>query len=90
MRLIWTADARRDAANVFEYISERNPVAAEKIADRLILTAERLVDHPHLYRSGRIAGTREAVAHPNYILVYRVGSDLVEILAVLHTRQNYP
>jgi plasmid stabilization system protein ParE len=35
-------------------------------------------------------GTREAVAHPNYLLIYRVGDGVVEILAVLHTRQQYP
>ena len=27
---------------------------------------------------------------PNYILVYRILSDAIEILAILHTRQLYP
>jgi len=34
-------------------------------------------------------GTREAIVHPNYILVYRVG-ETIDILAVLHARQQYP
>ena len=49
----------------------------------------RIIENPYLYRPGRIAGTREAVVHPNYILVYRV-TGTIEILAVLHARQRYP
>ncbi len=43
-----------------------------------------------MHRTGRLPGTREAVVHPNYILVYRVGSDVVEVVNVLHSRQQYP
>lgn len=43
-----------------------------------------------MYRPGRLPGTREAVVHPNYVLVYQVGSDSVEIVNVLHSRQQYP
>ena len=49
----------------------------------------RIIQNPSLYRPGRVAGTREAVVHPNYILVYRV-TGTIEILAVLHARQRYP
>ena len=43
-----------------------------------------------MYRTGRVEGTREAVVHPNYILIYRVATDAVEIVAVVHARQEYP
>ena len=43
-----------------------------------------------MFRTGRQPNTREAVAHPNYIVVYRVGADAVDILGVIHTRQQYP
>jgi len=49
-----------------------------------------LRDHPDLYRVGRVDGTREMVVHPNYIVIYRVRPDHVEILAVLHARRRYP
>jgi plasmid stabilization system protein ParE len=48
-----------------------------------------LPDHPFIHRPGRVTGTREAVVHPNYILIYRV-AEQIEILAVLHARQQYP
>jgi len=25
-------------------------------------------EHPYLFRAGRVSGTREIVAHPNYVL----------------------
>jgi addiction module RelE/StbE family toxin len=52
--------------------------------------AERLIDHPYMYRPGRIQGLREAVVHPNYVLIYRVDANAVEIVNVLHSRQQYP
>ena len=51
---------------------------------------EWLPDHPHMFRPGRVAGTREAVVHPNYILVYRVTGEAVEIVRLVHSRQQYP
>ncbi|HEX8468473.1 MAG TPA: type II toxin-antitoxin system RelE/ParE family toxin [Allosphingosinicella sp.] len=52
--------------------------------------AERLPDHPFLYRPGRAPGTREAVVHPNCILAYRVTGEAVEVVNLVHARQRYP
>ena len=90
MRLIWREPARSDLRAIVRYISDRNPTAAEKLKDKIEACAERLVDHPYMYRAGRIPGTREAIVHPNYLLIYRVGADAVEIVNVLHTRRQYP
>ena len=49
-----------------------------------------LSQHPYLYRLGRVVGTRELVVHPNYIVVYRVMIDRVEIVGVLHAAREYP
>ncbi len=49
-----------------------------------------LAMHQTLFRPGRVSGTRELVAHPNYIIVYRVTANEVEILNVSHARQQYP
>ena len=45
---------------------------------------------PYLFRLARVTGTREHVVHPNYIVVYQVGNDAIDILRVLHSRQQYP
>lgn len=88
--LIWRPEALDDLDHTIDYIEERNPSAAERLGHAIRHTAERLPDHPYMYRPGRVPGTREAVIHPNYVLVYRITADAIEILALLHTRQQYP
>jgi toxin ParE1/3/4 len=87
--LVWTDDATGDLLNILDSIGARNFAAAERLNAAIVHAAENLPDHPYLYRSGRLAGTREAVVHPNYLLVYRV-TEAIEILAFLHARQQYP
>lgn len=41
-------------------------------------------------RIGRAPGTREIIAHPNYIVIYRVLPGVVEVLDVVHAGQEYP
>jgi toxin ParE1/3/4 len=89
LALLWSDEATVDLLEILDYIAARNPAAAERIDALIQQSAERLPDHPYVHRPGRVPGTREAVVHPNYILVYRVG-DAIEILAVLHARQQYP
>ena len=43
-----------------------------------------------MHRPGRVTDTREAIVTPNYVMIYRVALDAIEILAVKHTRQQYP
>ncbi len=52
--------------------------------------AHRLLDYPGLGRTGRVTGTRELVAHPNYILIYDVLADQVRVLRVLHASRRWP
>lgn len=52
--------------------------------------AASLTGYPNLGRPGRVAGTREAVAHENYILVYDVVDDCVRVLRVLHVARQWP
>lgn len=87
--VIWRPEARQDLKDIIDYIAARRPAAAQRLGDAILHTGDRLPDHPYMYRPGRAPGTREAVVHPNYILVYRVG-EAIEILAVLHARQQYP
>ena len=87
--LVWTNDATSDLLEIADYIAPLNFAASERLITVIRHAAETLPDHPYLYRPGRVAGTREAVIHPNYILVYQV-TTTIEILAILHARQRYP
>lgn len=90
LTLIWSEAALDDLAAITHYISERNLSAANKLQDEIEACAERLPSHPYLYRPGRASGTREAVVHPNYILIYEIEVDAVVIRNVVHSRREYP
>ena len=90
MKLFWTLEAIQDRDEIYDYIEADNPVAALALDELFSEKASRLVDHPDLGRPGRIAGTRELVAHRHYVLVYDVVGDLVRVLRVLHTARQWP
>lgn len=85
----WRAGALADLLEILEYIDERNPRAADALQNDIENATSALPEHPYLYRMGRIPLTREIVVHPNYLVVYRV-TDRIEIVSVLHARQEYP
>jgi|TARA_B100001059_G_C17831425_1_gene584925 toxin ParE1/3/4 len=85
----WLPQARESLWEILSYLAERNPYAAEELYHAIEETAESLPQHPYLYRPGRVPGTREAVVHPNYLVIYRV-TDHIAIVDVLHARQQYP
>lgn len=90
MNLIWLEPAVEQLETILDYIAERSEGAADRLQLAIEACAEALPDHPFLYRPGRVEGTREAVVHPNYIIIYRVTAEAVEILGVVHARQDYP
>lgn len=90
LRLVWRESARKDVKQITTYIADRDLAAGERLKRVIENTAEMLPRHPFMYRRGRERDTREAVVHPNYIIVYRVTAEAVEIVNVLHARQRYP
>lgn len=88
--VVWLDTALEDLHVIAEFIAERDPSAARRLVDRFVDDADALGLLPAQYRRGRVAGTHELVSHPNYILVYRHTVDHIEILNVLHARQQYP
>lgn len=88
--LEWRQSARADLLAIIDYISDDNPDAAQQLKDNIEALAAALLDHPQLYRAGRVAGTREMVVRPNYVVVYAVTDDAITILRVLHAAQQWP
>ncbi len=88
MKLVWTRPASIDRKEIRKYIAQDNPAAAMTLDELFSERAGRLTDHPGLGRPGRVAGTRELVAHQNYILVYDVTGDLVRVLRILHAARK--
>ncbi|MCK9367492.1 MAG: type II toxin-antitoxin system RelE/ParE family toxin [Metallibacterium scheffleri] len=88
--LRWSAKALDELDAIAAYIALFNPAAAEELQALIEASVLPLSEHPYLYRAGRVAGTRELVVHPNYIVIYRVLADPIEIIGVLHAHREYP
>jgi len=90
--LRWSEHAVAQLAAVAEYVSLSSPVYAEQLVDRI---ARRLDQAREFPESGRVVPEfargeiRELIESP-YRLVYRVRPDAIEVLSVLHGRQQLP
>ena len=90
LKIIWSVRSREQVNDLIAYIAEHDIQAALNLRNRLEAVVQPLAEHPYMFRRGRVAGTREIVAHPNYLIVYRVLADRIDITAVHHARQEYP
>lgn len=88
MRLVWTAQAARQLDGVGEYVARDNPRAATKLLKAIRKNAGMLRQHPFMGRRTEFDNVRELVVHPNYLLSYRVGTEVVEVLQVWHVAQS--
>jgi toxin ParE1/3/4 len=89
--IIWTAPAGAQLAEVYAYIFESNPGAAENQIQMVVNAARNLSEYPEIGRPGRRRGTRELVISGTpYIVVYRIRLASVRVLAVMHGAQRWP
>ncbi|WP_081486654.1 type II toxin-antitoxin system RelE/ParE family toxin [Nitrospirillum viridazoti] len=90
MKLIWTRSATINRKKIREYIAQENLAAALALDELFSKRAVHLVKHPAAGRPGRVAGTRELVIHPNYLMIYEVAGGTVRILRLLHAARQWP
>ncbi|WP_310542069.1 type II toxin-antitoxin system RelE/ParE family toxin [Phenylobacterium sp.] len=88
--LEWRDAARADLLAIVDYISDDNPDAAQRLKDEIEDKVSKLPGRPKVYRPGRVAGTREMIIRPNYIVVYAEDDRAVVILRVLHAARQWP
>lgn len=86
----WLPRAIDNLAKFIGRIAEENPVAAVELRDQIRAKADQLAEHPAPGKPGRRRGTREAVVTKNYLIVYRLTETQLQILRVLHARQQWP
>ncbi len=80
---------------IVRFIGKDNPTRAKSFGQDIRDKTKPLAEHPELGRTGRPglpADVRELVAHPNYIIFYRVLAEArtVQILRVKHAAQQTP
>ncbi|AYV44956.1 addiction module toxin RelE [Caulobacter flavus] len=82
-KVAWSIRSRRDLEAIRAYIGQVRPIAAQRLALRLVTAVEGLAFHPH---RGRPAGgdVRELVAIAPYVIRYRVKGGMVQIVRIKH------
>jgi toxin ParE1/3/4 len=88
--VFWRPSAEADLLKIVDYIAQFNPGAAVALRTRIESAVVPLSEHPYLYRVGRILGTRELLAHPNYLVIYRVLDDRVDVSNIVHVARDFP
>jgi len=82
----------RDLESIRGHIAQDSPLYASLVVQRLVRSPERLLDFPE---SGRVVpersqnDLREIIVRP-FRVVYRTGSDSIEIVTVFHAARLFP
>ena len=90
MKVLWTENALKHLLDIYEYISQNSPTYATRMVDRLTRRSEQIAIFP---MSGRevpeyeAEDIREVIEKP-YRIIYRVKSDQIDILAVVHAARQ--
>jgi toxin ParE1/3/4 len=91
LKIRWVRLALDDLQKIDTFISKDNPTAAKKVLTLIWENTRRLKEHPQIGRPGRVAGTRELViSNTPFIVPYRVISDEIQILRIIHGARNWP
>ncbi len=88
MLIKWTRAALASVDEIAGFIAKDNPIRATSFVIELKAAVNKLQTRSGMGRAGRVPGTRELVLHKNYIAIYRVRGDDVEILRLHHTARN--
>ena len=92
LQLRWTEQAVTQLGAIAECISLSSPMYAEQIVERIPMRLRQVQKFPACGRQVPEAGNpeiRQLVESP-YRIVYRASHDTIEILAIVHGRQDLP
>ncbi len=87
----YTRQALADLDSALAWIAAERPAAAENVGKRVHEAIGSLREFPERGRPGRVRNTRElVVAGTPFVVPYRVGSQQVDVLAILHGARMWP
>ncbi|MHC5307762.1 type II toxin-antitoxin system RelE/ParE family toxin [Bartonella sp. LJL80] len=82
-------EAINDLFDILDYIQQFNETASENLKAEFYARLAMLAEHPFMYRTGRVRGTREMVMG-KYVVIYAADATEVLVLRVLHGAQQWP
>ena len=91
MEVHWTDSAEKHLDSIYEYIAQDSSYYAKRMVGKLTLKSIQISQYPH---SGRVVPEyenekiREIIESP-YRIIYKIKSDQIDILAVIHGARNF-
>lgn len=86
-----TATAERSLDEIWLYVAKDNPAAAEQLLRSFAQASHRLADFPELGEArDDLAGGVRQLSVGKCVLFYRLRSDGIELLLVLHGARDVP
>lgn len=89
--IFWEERSLHDREQIFEFLYEVNPVAAEKTDEIIETKVEYLLQHPLMgvQRAG-IRGRYLIIPEISMIVAYWVEGSTIRVMRVLHQKQKFP
>jgi toxin ParE1/3/4 len=85
----FSQEARRDLLEVWSYIAAANPVAADRIADRIVERCLMLRQHPQMGRARPEVGVGAwSLVIERWIAFYRILDDRVQVVRIVDGRRD--
>jgi plasmid stabilization system protein ParE len=81
---------RQSLRDLSAQVAKDNPMAAARLRINIDDQVSQLSDPNFPRKIGRVKGTFELVAHPNYIVILEESDKIVTVLLVVHARQQWP
>lgn len=81
---------RQSLRDLSAQVAKDNPGAAARLRINIDDQVSQLSDPNFPRKIGRVKGTFELVAHPNYIVILEESAKTVTVLLVVHARQQWP
>lgn len=92
MIVAWSEQAAAQLQAIRDYLARSSPGYAQALAERIVQRTETLADLPLLGAEVMEHGDeslRELFEHP-YRILYRVSTEQVQIVAVIHSARRLP
>jgi len=81
--------ADKDLIEIWQFISQESVEAADNLLDSFVEKFELIADHPQAGRTrSELARNLRSFPVGRYIIFYRLGRDVVEIVRVLHSARD--
>ena len=88
----WSAPARNDLRQIYDYIARDSRYYARVVIDKIVTSTEKLERFPDIVRVVPEIGddnVKELFVY-SYRILYEITPDRIEVLAIVHGKRDFP